>query len=139
MGPRQHETRNNPPVEGLTVCAAHEDSMNRVFDKIDESGRTMTAALNGKMSKSQVAWTIGVLMSVAAAFGLMVWQATGSANDKTAQNIVEMDRRVLTLEIQWKQVQGQLDRIEQGHKEARTETAQQLEAIRKLVQEKKAP
>jgi hypothetical protein len=139
MNPRPHETKSHPPVEGLTVCAAHEESMGRVFDKIDEAEKTLNGVINTKMSKGQVMWAVGILISVAAFYGVTLWQNTTSAADKNAQNIMEIDKRVLTLEVQWKGVQAQLDRIEAEQKAARTEQASRFDAIHKALQENKKP
>jgi len=139
MGPK-HDTRSAlEAIDGTVVCQSHQRAIEGIYEKIDE-------VASAKMSRGQTMWAIGILMAVALAYGGMLWSTTSGACAENAQKNNEIDRRVLTLEIQWKAIQTQLDRIETEQRairveagQMRAETCTQLEGIRRLVQEKKVP
>jgi len=136
----KHDTKSAlQPIEGVVVCANHQSTIDGIYGEIKSCG-------GRAMSKAQTVWCLGILSAVAVGYGGVLWAQTSNANAaviaanaENSKNIIEIDRRVLTLELRWQQVQAQLDRIEMDAKTLRTETNAHLEGIRRLVQEAKKP
>ena len=124
----KHETKFHQAVgqeavfnesPGVTVCEAHQDTIKNLFE-----------AISTRMTRTQTAWTIGVLASVAIFYGVTLWTTVDARCGEAAARIDAIKNQVTIAEVKLQYIEDAVRELKVGQKE----TLARLDDLRKGMQ-----
>jgi len=138
MMAKRGDTGHYPPVNecpdgGVHLCASHHDTVRDIF-----------GAINTRMSRGQVLWSLGVFMAVAAFLGICMYN-TFTTRQEAAENrtlllereaarvFAESEKKVLLLAQELGNIKEKLDKLDKGQDEMRREMAAKFEALQREI------
>ena len=138
MMAKRGDTGHYPPVGecpdgGVHICASHHDTVRDIF-----------GAINTRMSRGQVLWSLGIFMAVIAFCGICMYNMITSTDEAARTRALtnereiarvnsESEKKLLLLTEKFANIKEQLDKLDKGQEEMRRELATKFEALQREI------